>query len=441
LFTPFKNSSKILEKIVYNSLVCFVNKHSILSEDQHGFWENRSTETACQNFIELIQTRPNDGEHVLGIFLDLSKAYEVMNHETLLGKVDYYGTRGITKTWLESYLSSHSQYVEITAKAEDTYNHKYTSPCRIIKHGVPQGSILGPLLFLLYTNDLPRYVQNAKVVLYADDINIVLTDEDLTRLQDRVNNTMKQLELWFSNNNMIINVNKTKAMLFHLKNNNVIDAPHIFYKNEKISYISQLTFLGINISCSLTWSTQIKVLCANLSKVCYTIKMLKDEVNLYVLRNIYFAKFQAVMRYGIILWGGVSEITNVLKVQKRALRLMTNKSKNESCRPIFKELKIFTVICLFIFETLSFFRKYNIYQVRNSNFHGYNTRRKDDFYIFQCNTPLYKKSVVNMNIRLHNSFPSELKELGDFKKFKRALKSFLLNNPICSLSEFSTYGQ
>jgi hypothetical protein len=110
------------------------------------------------------------------------------------------------------------------AKAEDIYNHKYTSPCRIIKHGVPQGSILGPLLFLLYINDLSRYVPSPKVVLYADDINIVLTDKDLTRLQERVNNTMKQLELWFSNNSMIINVNKTKAVLFHLKNNNAIDA-------------------------------------------------------------------------------------------------------------------------------------------------------------------------------------------------------------------------
>jgi hypothetical protein len=279
------------------------------------------------------------------------------------------------------------------------------------------------------------------VVLYADDINIVLTDKGLTRLQDRVNNTMKQLELWFSNNNMIINVNKTKAMLFRLKNNNVIDAPHILYKNEKISCISQLKFLGINISCAFTWSTQIKVLCANLSKVCHMMKMVKDEVNLYVLRNIYFAKFHSVMRYGIILWGGVSEITKVLEVQKTALRLMTNKSKNESCRPIFKELKIFTVICLFIFETLCFFHKYNIYQVRNSNFHGYNTRRKDDFYIFQCNISLYKKSVVNMSIRLHNNLPSELKELGDFKKFKRGLKLFLLNNPFYSLSEFFTYGQ
>jgi hypothetical protein len=186
---------------------------------------------------------------------------------------------------------------------------------------------------------------------------------------------------------MIINVNKTKAVLFHLNNNNVIDAPHIVYKNETISYISHLKCLGINISCSFTWSTQIQM-CANLSKVCYMVKMLQDEVNFYVLRNIYFAKFQSVMRYGIILWGGVSETKKVLKVQKRAVCLMTNRHRNESCRPIFKELEIFTVTCLFIFEILCFFWKYNIYQVKNSNLHGYDARMKDNFHIFRCNTSL-----------------------------------------------------
>jgi hypothetical protein len=103
------------------------------------------------------------------------------------------------------------------------------------------------------------------------------------------------------------------------------------------------------------------------------VKMLKDEVNFYVLRNIYFAKFQSVMRYGITLWGGVRETIKVLKVQKRALRLLTNRRKNESCRPIFKELKIFTETCLFIFE-MCFFSKYDIYQDKDSNLHGYDTR-------------------------------------------------------------------
>jgi hypothetical protein len=167
---------------------------------------------------------------------------------------------------------------------------------------------------------------------------------------------------------------------------------------------------------------QIQTLCTNLSKVCYIVKMSKNDVSFYVLRNIYFAKFQSLMRYGIILWGGASENTKVLKLQKMVLCLMTNKYKTESCRPIFKELKILTVICLFIFESLCFFRKYNIYQVNNLNLHNYETRNKDDFHILQCQTSLYKKSVINMSVRLYNCLPVEIKNLNDYNKFKQTLK-------------------
>jgi hypothetical protein len=159
----------------------------------------------------------------------------------------------------------------------------------------------------------------------------------------------------------------------------------------------------------------------NSIKVCYIVKMLKNEVSFYVLRNIYFAKFQSLMRFGIILWGGASEITKLLKLQKRVLRLMTNKYKTESCRPIFKELKILTVICLFIFESLCFFWKYNIYQVKNLNLHDYETRNKDNFHILQCQTSLYKKSVINMRVRLCNCLPVEIKKLNDYNKFKQTL--------------------
>jgi hypothetical protein len=186
---------------------------------------------------------------------------------------------------------------------------------------------LGPLLFLLYINDFPQYILDTKVVLFTDDINIVLADKDVTRLQEKVNNTMKQIESWFSDNKMIINVNKSKAIFFHLKNKNVEENPHIIFKNEKIGYISALKFLGIHVSDSFSWRMQIQTLCTNLSKVCYIVKMLKNKVSFYVLRNIYFAKFQSLMRYGIILWGGTSETTKLLKLQERVLRLMTNKYK------------------------------------------------------------------------------------------------------------------
>jgi hypothetical protein len=204
-----------------------------LSQNQHGFWENRSTETAYQNFVEFIQKKLDNEQHVIRIFFDLSKAYDVINHEILPDKLDHYGIRGKTKLWLESYLSYHSQCVEIVAKTEDICNQNYKSTYKAIKHGVPQGSILGPLLFLLYVNYFPHYIPDTKVVLFADDVNIVLADTDITRLQDKVNNTMKQTESWFSDNKIIINVNKSKATFFHLKNKNVEENPHIVFKNEK----------------------------------------------------------------------------------------------------------------------------------------------------------------------------------------------------------------
>jgi hypothetical protein len=115
---------------------------------------------------------------------------------------------------------------------------------------------------------------------------------------------------------------------------------------------------------------------------------------------------------------------------------MTNKYKTESCRPIFKELKILTVICLFISESLCFFQKYNIYQVKNLNLHDYETINKDDFHILQCQTSLYKKSVINMSVRLYNCLPVEIKKLNYDNKFKQTLKLFLLDNPFYSFTEF-----
>jgi hypothetical protein len=121
--------------------VAFVKMHNILSQNQHGFWENMSTETACQNFVESIQKKLDNGQHVIWIFFDLSKAYDVINHEILLERLDHYGIRWKTKLWLESYLSYRSQYVEIAAKSEDICNQNYKSTCKAIKHGVPHGSI------------------------------------------------------------------------------------------------------------------------------------------------------------------------------------------------------------------------------------------------------------------------------------------------------------
>jgi sarcosine oxidase/L-pipecolate oxidase len=141
----------------------------------------------------------------MGIFLDLTKAFDVVNHNLLLSKLELYGLRGKIHEWLSSYLKDRTECVETQHGDQMTSNLKtFTSSLKVINHGVPQGSILGPLLFLLFINDLPQALQQAKVVLFADDTNIVLTNNKLVSLNENIQKVTKQLENWFDTNQLII---------------------------------------------------------------------------------------------------------------------------------------------------------------------------------------------------------------------------------------------
>jgi len=273
---------------MYNRLTISLNKHNIITKVQNGFREQKSTTTAIQSFIERIQEAQDNGLQAIGIFFDLMKVYDILNHRVLLDKLYSYGVRGNVNSWFKSYLTDQKQFVEINQSGHiNSKQHKYISSCKVLKRRVPRGSVLGPLLFLIHTNDLTLNVQDGQLVLFAGYINLLIIERDGNVIQHKVNEVMKKLEYWIQKINLIINIGKTVAMSYHTKQSRFPVRPKITYRNTDIAYKSDTKFLGIHITENPKLTTQIHILRLQLSKVCYIIKSVQGIMGLGMIRSSY----------------------------------------------------------------------------------------------------------------------------------------------------------
>jgi retron-type reverse transcriptase len=201
--------SKLLEKLMVKRLINFIDKNKILSKHQYGFRRNRSTELAVLDFVDKITKAIEEGKFTVGIFLDLSKAFDTINHKILIRKLEHYGIRGTAKKLFENYLYNRKQYVK--------YNGVLCEEMTITS-GVPQGSVLGPVLFLLYINDIQFCSKLVSIILFADDTNILYSDVCLKTLNETIQVEMNKITDWLNVNKLSINTARTKLILFRSKN-------------------------------------------------------------------------------------------------------------------------------------------------------------------------------------------------------------------------------
>ena len=249
--------SKFLEKVIYKRLLNYINELGIFCNNQFGFRKGHSTSLALVDLFDKISSAIDRKEHSVGIFLDLSKAFDTVDHNILLDKLNYYGIRGLALDLIKSYLSDSMQYVQ--------YNQT-NSIKRNISCGVPQGSILGPLLFLLYINDLANVSKLLTVILFADDSNIFYSHNDPTILTRVLKEETEKLSEWFKANKLSLNLDKRKYMLFKPKQKKARLNINLFINNHDITQVSEIVFWGVVLDQHLSWKPQIAQVVNKISK-------------------------------------------------------------------------------------------------------------------------------------------------------------------------------
>jgi hypothetical protein len=233
-----------------------------------------------------------------GIFCELTKAFDYVNHNILLSKLEFYGIIGRANNLIKSYLNDRYQRVLIKNK----YSKNYFSKWEKVKQIAPLGSILGPLFFLLYINALPGIINNiSKPTIFADDTNIIIIHSNLTDFKEEINIVVVKISNWFQNNLLILNFNKTHYMHFTTKSKLAVDI-HISHKINPIINMYSTNFLGLTLHSTLSWKTQTDQLSSKLNLACYVIRSLKSVISTMNLRTIYFSyvSFHHDIRYNFL---------------------------------------------------------------------------------------------------------------------------------------------
>ena len=354
LLTSF---SKIYEKLMHSRIVDFMETNDSFYSMQYGFRSGRSCEHALLNAQNILLDSLNRKQISLLMFIDFSKAFDMVDHDILLRKLNHYGIRGIALDWMKSYLSNREQFVSVNGK--DSTKTK-------IKYGVPQGSILGPLLFVIYINDLPGICNFAKFILYADDANIIISGENMMEIEDKLTELCQALVRWVDCNGLLLNLKKTNYMIFSGQRNDCI--LNLTIKNTPINRVAEARFLGVIVDEKLSWSKHIKALKSKMCRYIGIMYRIKSSIPLQVRLQIYHSFVQSHLNFCSLVWGFSckSNIESLFSQQKKAMRSIMPGYVNyfykdgvipTSTKSSFNEYKILTVHSIIVRNVQIFMHK------------------------------------------------------------------------------------
>ena len=431
LIALLSNFSKIYERVIYCRMFSFIHKHNILSPNQFGFRPHQSTEMALISLFDTITTARDQNKFTCSVILDFQKAFDTIDIQILLCKLQHYGFRGLTLNYLSSYLSNRSQYVSLQCSR---------STLAASTHGVPQGSILGPLLFLLYINDILNVMPDSQSILFADDNTATFSASSPFALQALVNNNLKLLSEWILANKLTLNISKSHIICFTNAKIKWSSPLKFLYNGSELTQVTSTTILGVSFDQNISFLPHIISLRKKLASAVYIYSNIRDIIPKYIARSLYFSLFHCHLNYCLLLWGSSCPThlspLNVLhhKILKSFLLLPKRTPSKEvfikaNISPISHHftLSLCKIIYIFLHSPDSLSLSFSSLFIPTSRIHKHATRASanQDLFIISSNSEARSNSIAVLGPTAWNSIPGHLKTIPSLSVFLTQLKKYL----------------
>ena len=424
------NMTKIFEKAIKTRLVDFLTKNNILSKFQFGFTNKKSTNDSIALLVSKINKSLDNSRACAGVFIDLAKAFDTVSHRNLLTKLYAIGVRGAAHSLFQSYLEKRQQMVQINGT---------TSNQREVTFGIPQGTVLGPILFIIYLNELLALNCSGTIISFADDTVLFVEDDSWDTLENKISLDLQKIVKWFDNNLLTINLEKTKYLPFAnyksgLPKNKKIDIDLPFRKNTlwRIESTDHVKYLGIIIDCNLRWDLHIQGLTKKLRSLMYLFKKMIQIVDKKNLIAIYHALVQSLLIYGLIGWGSAYATTmKPLEVaQRRILKIIYELNIRHPSDQIFTEYRILNIRKLYYKTAIMYLIKNRL--TTGNTFYRYNTRfrQNDNLILPKVHLTIGQRHFEYVGQKVFNYLPQELKNKKLIRSFNKLLSQWLIDTTI-----------
>ncbi len=416
--------TKILERAIHNQLYLFLCNHNLLANCQSGFRKFHSTMTTLIHVTDYLQENADRGNGTGMLFLDLKKAFDTVDHDLLIEKLRKYGVAPSSLAWFRNYVKDRKQIVELGDTRSDWEN---------IKTGVPQGSILGPLLFIIYINDLPKAVKRCQVTLYADDTALYISSRKADEIQKWLQEDLVNLKDWFDFNKLTLNLKKTKFLQFSSsrKKPDFKDVK-ISLDQESVERVEVFKYLGVWLDEKLNFSEHIHQISKKVNKRLGLLMRIRKNITKDTALMLYKSLVVPHLEYCDVIWDTCAGILKdkIQKLQNRACKIILKTKKQAHTNDIHSKLRLWKLSERRRFHTacLAYKCKHNpqptylsnLYQQVNQ-IHQHNTRQASnrDLFVVRNNTEAGKAMFRNRSIPLWNSLPAKVKNCQTYTSFKQ----------------------